>query len=32
MEEGLDKELATIRYGYQQKIDAVKVIHPQKWH
>lgn len=24
MEEGLDKELATIRYGYQQKIDAVK--------
>lgn len=23
-EEGLDKELATIRYGYQQKIDAVK--------
>lgn len=24
MEEGLDKELATIRYGYKQKIDAVK--------
>lgn len=24
MEEGLNKELATIRYGYQQKIDAVK--------
>lgn len=24
MEEGIDKELATIRYGYQQKIDAVK--------
>lgn len=24
MEEGLDKELAIIRYGYQQKIDAVK--------
>lgn len=24
MEEGLDKELATVRYGYQQKIDAVK--------
>ena len=24
MEEGLDEELATIRYGYQQKIDAVK--------
>lgn len=24
MEEGLDKELSTIRYGYQQKIDAVK--------
>lgn len=24
MEEGLDKELATIRYGYRQKIDAVK--------
>lgn len=24
MEEGLDKELATIRYGYQKKIDAVK--------
>lgn len=24
MEEGIDKELATIRYGYQQKIDAIK--------
>lgn len=24
MEEGIDKELATIRYGYQQKIDVVK--------